>query len=106
MGEEWVMAMAFRFIKEALPVVIPPVWKVVRSAVGRALPDNGTAARLETIVGSHTERLAQLQTELEGQRIVQLQLHERIRILSWLAVLSTVLSLLAILAVIIVGVVK
>ena len=98
--------MAFRFIKEALPIIIPPVWKAVRSAVGRARPDTGTAEQLETIIGGHTDRLAQLQTDLEGQRIVQLQLHERIRLLSWLAVLSTVLSLLAILAVIIVAVVK
>jgi len=106
MGEEWLMAMAFRFIKEALPVVIPPVWRMVRSAVVRTPSEDGATTKLEAIVETHTERLVQLQTELEEQRIVQMQLHKRIGVLSWVTGASAVLSLLAILVAIIVALTK
>lgn len=106
MGEEWMIAMAVRFIKEGLPLMLPPLWNGLRTALVRTLPNHGDQTNLHAIVDSHTEQLARLHTDVQTQTALQMQLHEKIRLLTWGTLVSAGMAFVAIIIVIIMAVIK
>lgn len=104
MGEELAVAIVLRFVKEAIPLVIPPLWNGLRMAVGRRSVKDSAHTDIDAILVSHSQRLSQVQSDLQTQAANLEALERRIRLMIRLAILSTSLSIVAVIAVIMIAI--